>query len=379
MATKIMTAFFDAPEQTAIAATLTQWQMAVLPVAAVSQLIVQLWAQPAALVFKHVKPEFPSHLAGLKKVAPQLKIIAVLPPDAPPDVAAMLKKDGVFPLTAPLRIPDLLTALAQLLPADTLPPALREKAAHWQNTQNAAATAATDNSEKNKPQFAAPEVLQKRLAAIAADGRLLGDVAEIFTGVMPRENFRRFAAPTPDWRAVLTAGAVDNFYVTAEREYYLLRRDAVSRVPHPDEYAVPEKVLVRRAANPLTAALDTTQLPYNGELYGIITVTGLAPGYLACVLNSRYAKFFFAYQRPAGAGLRGVYLTKYDLEALPLVIAAPKEQKYLSDLARQISAIPPDETQLLSRAKLLNEINKQIFHLYGFGNKEISQLAELRY
>jgi hypothetical protein len=219
--------------------------------------------------------------------------------------------------------------------------------------------------------------------------RLLGDVAEITVGVIARDHGRRYAAPSAEWQPVLTESSLSPFFVGDERECYRLRRDTVNRVPPTSEYDVPEKVLLSRRRSPLTVALDNTGLPYNGELFGIITVTGLQPAYLAAVLNSRYARFFFNVYRAAAAitaeaggagGARSAYFSRFDLEALPIVIAKPREQDAVSALARKISAISPqtrDDEMREFRAQALREIEKQILKIFRFTADEIQALIAL--
>jgi hypothetical protein len=234
-----------------------------------------------------------------------------------------------------------------------------------------------------------PKALDARVTALRENGRLLGDVAEITPGVIAHERARRYARPAPEWQTVLTESSIQTFFVNDEREYYLIRRDTVNRVPAPDEYDVPEKVVMRRSRSPLVVALDASALPYSGELFGIVPVTGLQAGYLACVLNSRYTRFFLNVYRGAAAitamagsrhagAARGAYLTRFDLEALPLVIAKPREQDGLSELARQVSAVAPndrDDRRREERARMLIEIDRQVMKIFQFSPADIKELT----
>ena len=115
---------------------------------------------------------------------------------------------------------------------------------------------------------------------------------------------------------------------------------------------------------------------------GIVPVRGLDPGYLACLLNSRFARFFLDRYRESGEGVQSVYFSRFDLEAFPVVILKPEEQRGLSALERQVAKISPDARaadQRSARGRLLGEINRQVFAAYGFTDAEVKILGGLHY
>ncbi|MBP5231844.1 MAG: hypothetical protein J6333_00385 [Planctomycetes bacterium] len=227
-----------------------------------------------------------------------------------------------------------------------------------------------------------PKELHARVEAVQAVARRLGDVAEIYGGFSAHDaSGRRYSPPSPDWVPVLTERSVSPFFVNGEREYYRLHRSLVNRVPDKEEYFGP-KVLFRKTMTPQAAALDLSRLPYNSTLMGIVPVRGLDPGYLACLLNSRFARFFLDRYRESGEGVQSVYFSRFDLEAFPVVILKPEEQRGLSALERQVAKISPDARaadQRSARGRLLGEINRQVFAAYGFTDAEVKILGGLHY
>lgn len=221
-----------------------------------------------------------------------------------------------------------------------------------------------------------PPLIRETINTIRDSGRLLGDVCEIFSGIAARDSkARRVISPGSDWTPTLINDSIDNFYVGKEREYYLFRKDMLRRVPNENEYAVPEKVVLKRTISPICAGLDTSGLPYSSELYGIQTVKGFHPGALCCILNSRYANYYFQRYRPPAEGLRGVYISRTDIEGLPIMIPPEKEQKRLVEIARKLCVIPPrpkSPTQAIERGKLLAEANQAVFSLFGFSDEAVA-------
>lgn len=228
-----------------------------------------------------------------------------------------------------------------------------------------------------------PDHLAAHYARIRETGRELGDVAEIHTGLHPRlHKFRRLASPSPEWTPALVEGSLHPFHISEEREFFLVNRVGVVRIPPAAEYHVTEKVVLRRTLSPITAAVDTAQRQIAPELYSIVTVKGLLCGYLVCVLMSRLMDFYFHRVRPPAEGLRGVYLSRADLEAMPLLIPKPKQQGEFATMAQTLTrCCAPDATpaQAIERGRLLSTMNARLFSLWGFDEQAIRQLTDLHY
>lgn len=228
-----------------------------------------------------------------------------------------------------------------------------------------------------------PDHLAAHYARIRETGRELGDVAEIHTGLHPRlHKFRRMASPSPEWSPALVEGSIHPFHISAEREFFLVNRVGVVRIPPAEEYHVTEKVVLRRTLSPVTAAVDTAQRLIAPELYSIVTVKGLLCGYLVCVLMSRLMDFYFHRVRPPAEGLRGVYLSRADLEAMPLLILKPRQQGEFATMAQTLArCCAPDAgpSQAIEKGRLLATMNTRLFSLWGFDEQAVRQLTDLHY
>lgn len=228
-----------------------------------------------------------------------------------------------------------------------------------------------------------PDVIERTMQALIDDGRRLGDVSEISNGVQAHDpKARRLTCPSTDWTPAVAEEAVTPFHLGEEREFFLMRKDLMARLPRQEEYDCPEKVLLKKTLNPICAAVDRQQLIFTHGLYGIQTVKGFSSAYLCALLNSRYGQFYFSRYRPPAEGLKGVYLSRGDLEAMPLRIPSPKEQKPVEQIVQRLSILLPGSTnsaKLIERGKLLGELNRTIFSQLGFNDDAVRTLTELHY
>lgn len=212
-----------------------------------------------------------------------------------------------------------------------------------------------------------PEQLKDYLDKIVANGRILGDLSEIYTGASVSDNkARRLSSPGSDWTPIINNSAIKPFSISSEREFILMRKDLMRHMPKAEEYNVPEKVLFKRTVSPLAAAVDNTQTAFSSEIYGIQTVKDFSCASLACILNSRYSHFYFQRCRPPTDGLRSIYLSKSDIHSLPLIVPDRKDQQKLNALYREINGtLTPTLIKSSStlRVKILKQINNLIFSI----------------
>lgn len=206
----------------------------------------------------------------------------------------------------------------------------------------------------------------------------LSDVAAIHQGVAPRyATFRRLAPPDHDWRGVLSSGVVGRFFVGRPETYLRWSRFHLFRLPDPAEYAVKEKVVVRRIGPPLAAAVDRSRLPVGADLFSLVPREGVSAGFLACLLNSRLMDFYF--NRLAGAAASG-RLRAEDLRNLPL----PRPTDALAqDMARTAALLahygpnPQGGIDRDNKDELLRHMEDAIFGLYGLNQAARQELAAL--
>jgi hypothetical protein len=228
-----------------------------------------------------------------------------------------------------------------------------------------------------------PDELRTAFERVRLQGGRLGDMAEVFQGLMPRrETFRRMARPGPGWGAALTADCIQPFSVAAPEVFVRMDRAALMRFPSPEEYDHPEKVVIRRVAPPVVAAVDTGRHLVMGDVYSIVPAHGLLCGYLACVLNSRVTDFYLNRIRPLEGAPSGGYLRPVDLEAIPVIVPPLEEQRPFAARARELATLPDSRSFYHThtrRTMLLAEINHGIFALYGIGQAEIQRLAKMHF
>ncbi len=217
------------------------------------------------------------------------------------------------------------------------------------------------------------------VAVFSAPGLVrLADIAAIHQGVAPRyATFRRLAPPDHDWRGVLSSGVVSRFFVGRPEQYFRWSRFHLFRLPDPGEYAVKEKVVVRRIGPPLAAAVDRSRLPVGADLFALVPKEGVSAGFLACLLNSRLMDFYF--NRLAGADASG-RLRVEDLRNLPL----PRPSEALSqDMARTAALLahygtnPQAGIDRDNKDELWRHMEDAVFGLYGLNQEARQELAAL--
>ncbi len=228
-----------------------------------------------------------------------------------------------------------------------------------------------------------PEVIQKSIEKIKEEGRLLGDVSEIFIGASVSDpKARRLSSPGSEWTPIIVNEAVAPFYVGKEREYILIRKHLIRHTPKESEYAVEEKILLKRTLNPFAAAVDTSQEIFSSELYAIQTAKGLSCPSLACILNSRYANFYFQRCRLPAEGLRSIYLTKSDIQQLPIIIPKPKQQNKLEEFYTELAKITKknkDSKDTMKQTKTLKKMNSYIFKIFNINDEAIAAFNSLHF
>lgn len=224
------------------------------------------------------------------------------------------------------------------------------------------------------------EDLPRELVSVfSAPGLIrLGDLAAIHQGVAPRHAaFRRLAPPDHEWRGVLSSGVTDRFFVGRPESYMRWSRFHLFRLPDPAEYAIKEKVVLRRIGPPLAAAVDRSRLPAGADLFALAPKEGVSAGFLACLLNSRLMDFYF--NRLAGVGAGG-RLRVEDLRNVPL----PRPGEALAqDLGRTAALLahygpnPQGGIDRDNKDELWRHMEDAVFGLYGVNQEARRELAAL--
>lgn len=208
----------------------------------------------------------------------------------------------------------------------------------------------------------------------------LGDLVSVHPGAVPRRaSFRRLAPPDSEWRGVLTSEAVERFYVGKPDSYLRWTRLHLFRMPPPEEYSVPEKVLLRRAGPPLAAAVDRSRLPAGTDVYSLVPAEGVGAGFVACLLNSRLLDFYF--NRMAGVGRDG-RLRPEDIREVPVprpTAAAAQELGRAATLLAHFGANPQSWIDRQSKDEVWETMENTVFELYGADRLARSELAALHF
>lgn len=215
--------------------------------------------------------------------------------------------------------------------------------------------------------------------APGGDWGTLGDLAAIHTGASVRNSFwRRMAPPDAGWRGVLTAADMDRFMVGKPGWYMRWSRAHLFRLPLPAEYAVREKVLLRRAGPPLAAAVDRSQSPVGTDVYSLIPNEGVPAGFVACLLNSRLADFYFNRL----ARVEGGRLRTDQVRRMPVPRPEPELMAELSRTASLLAHFGPNPRDWLDRQRkeeLADAMDDLIFSLYGLNTTAREELAALHF
>jgi CheY-like chemotaxis protein len=226
-----------------------------------------------------------------------------------------------------------------------------------------------------------PPVLRNAYDRVQEKGRTLGDVAEIFGGVIAKERHLYAEAPQgPEWKRLLVESDIEPHLTSFGGMYVRYKPRQLVRVP-PPELAGAVKVVVRRSAPPLTAAVDRDRYLPGETVYGIVPAGGLLCEYVSALLNSRLMDFFIRRIRPLRQQ-KGYapMLRTIDLEDMPIILPDRSQQEAIAALVRAIEDLghagrySPAEKQ-----KYLAGIDRGIFEICGFGKNEVKRLSDLSF
>ncbi|MDR0363252.1 MAG: hypothetical protein LBJ46_11305 [Planctomycetota bacterium] len=210
----------------------------------------------------------------------------------------------------------------------------------------------------------APEALLTAFSAAEREGTL-GDRVKVHPGAAPRlPRFRRLAPPDAGWRGVLTADLVERYSVSRPDSYLSWNRLHLFRLPDPSEYAVREKVVLRRAGPPMAAAVDRSGLPGGPDVYLVVPPEGVPAGFLCALLNSRLADFYFNRLASAEGG-------RLRLDAIRRFPIPDIDRRAMNDLSKiagllaHYGANPKSWIDRQTRDELADKAEEMVFDMYG--------------
>lgn len=234
------------------------------------------------------------------------------------------------------------------------------------------------------PAGGVPDEVREAFARLKTEARRLGDMAEIFHGLTPRDRrWQRLGRPDEaDWYPLVTQESVEPFHVGAHREYIKISRHTLTHMPGREEYDQEQKIVVKRTRSPLVAALDNSRDPVGPGLYSIVTLPGLEPAYVTAALSSRMMDFYLHRIRVPTDTLHDAYLSKADLEVLPLVLPDASDQKPFEWIVQRLRGLYGlNDAAVINRerASLLADLNRRIFDIHGLDGEVIRHLSRMHY
>jgi CheY-like chemotaxis protein len=238
-----------------------------------------------------------------------------------------------------------------------------------------------EKASRHPPSDLYEEVPADLLRLFQDNSRLttLGEIAAIHAGAAPRRSWcRRMAPPDAGWRGVLTASQLDRFHVGRPGEYLLWSRLHLFRAPAPEEYSVPEKVLLCRNGPPLRAAVDKSRLPAGADVYSLVPLEGTGAGWLACVLNSRLMDFYFNRLAKNDDGR----LRPDVLRRAPVPVPTPAGVSELGRVATLLSHFGPSPQSWIdrqSKEEQWERMEEMVFDLFGAGSSARAGLAAMHF
>lgn len=207
----------------------------------------------------------------------------------------------------------------------------------------------------------------------------LGSLVHVWPGAAPRRAcWRRMAPPDQFWRGVISADNIARWQVGRTDTYLRWNKLCLFRVPAPEEYNAAEKVVVRRAGPPIAAAVDRSRQPAGmGTLALVPREAGVSAGFVACILNSRLADFYFNRVAPLS---RDGYLAPDVLRRMPVPRPTTDVCTELGRAAALLAHYGPRPQTWIdrqSKAEWDRVVDDIVFGLYGVGSGIRSGLASM--
>lgn len=224
-----------------------------------------------------------------------------------------------------------------------------------------------------------PEVLREAFRRVGRRGRL-ADAGRIHSGVTVRHpTFRRMAPLSPEWVGALSADEVGRFALRTPSAFVKFSAEALARRPASEEYK-PEKVLIRRVAPPVVAAVDAGERLFGTDVLSVVPGEGFNAGYLACALNGRLADFWFNRLWERGRRSRATLLEGRDLGMFPLPRPGADDRAFFHRAGKLLTYYGPrplGASDRRRRAELWEAVNARLFALYEFDAAAIRALSAL--
>jgi CheY-like chemotaxis protein len=229
--------------------------------------------------------------------------------------------------------------------------------------------------------LAPPEILKNAYDEILSHGKTIGDTSEVFAGITTRDNKKYMAEikKTERWFPVITEHDIEPFFKEHDNKYVFYEPRMFLSTP-PEDLIENERVVVKRSAPPLCAAVEKDGLLCDMSVYNISPAKGLCCEYIAAYLNSRLMDYFIRRIRPlTQKGGLSTMLRIIDLQDIPVIIPDPQSQEAIAELVWQYEGCAMAPRMESRRAHIMAAINKGIFEINGFNKEHVDKLTSLSF
>ena len=172
--------------------------------------------------------------------------------------------------------------------------------------------------------------------------------------------------PGKEWLPLLRGSLMNRYVNFWNNNYWILYGEWLAAPRNPAIFEAKEKIIVRQTGDSIIATLIGSNIICRDNLHICISNTNVSPKFVLGVLNSKLMNFIYGYINPErGEALAQV--KKNHVEQLPIAIGEENAIKSLvDDILNKKEEDPQADTSTLE-----NEIDKQVYHLYGLTYDEV--------
>lgn len=200
--------------------------------------------------------------------------------------------------------------------------------------------------------------------------RPLGDIATIFPGITTGNNRKHIAEVQrgPTWKPVLLEHSLARYGLSFKGDHLRVEPRRLLRVPDLDLFQW-EKVVLRRSAPPLTAAIDRDGFYTEMSVYNILPGESILLEYVTAVLNSKVMEFYITHIAPPDSPVTNMSLLRLqDVKDLPFIVPDKNTQHTIAILVNRVHMLQDSFYTSNQRIKICETtrlIDEKIAELYG--------------
>lgn len=172
--------------------------------------------------------------------------------------------------------------------------------------------------------------------------------------------------PGKEWLPLLRGSLMNRYVNLWDNNYWILYGEWLAAPRNPAIFEAKEKILVRQTGDSIIATIIGSGIICRNNLHICITDKAISNKYIVGLLNSKLMNFIYQYINPESGEALAEVKKNHD-EQLP--IAKGVDNKIIS-IVDEILKQKNDDPQVDTSA-LENEIDKQVYHLYGLSYDEV--------